>query len=152
MKKFFIIIMCAFLALLLPVQTLAADSVVYQMNVAFMDDISDLSKCIIIEADSLNETKRIDTQTMNRIKSLKGTNKEKALEIFNNMEIQFFHYASPPCAVLFVIRRPISSFVALLASTIPVTCPEAMTIILSQSSRRTSRSSPTKITATPSSF
>lgn len=89
MKKFFIIIMCAFLALLLPVQTLAADSVVYQMNVAFMDDISDLSKCIIIEADSLNETKRIDTQTMNRIKSLKGTNKEKALEIFNNMEIQF---------------------------------------------------------------
>lgn len=89
MKKFFIIIISAFLALLLPIQALATDSVRHQMDIAFMNDISDLRKCIIIDADSLHETRKIDTQTMNRIKSLNGTNKEKTLEIFNNMEIYF---------------------------------------------------------------
>ena len=50
---------------------------------------------------------------------------------------------SAPFALNCVIIRPISSFVAVRASTHPATCPPQRTRILSASSIRTSRSSPT---------
>jgi hypothetical protein len=61
--------------------------------------------------------------------------------------LRFYSPCSPPSVL--VINRPISSFVAVLASTTPVTLPLPITIILSQSSSNTSKSSPTKSTATP---
>ena len=61
----------------------------------------------------------------------------------------FIHWADTSD---FVMRTPTSSFLAVRPSSMPVILPALMTIILSHSSRRTSRSSPTKITAAPFSF
>ena len=63
------------------------------------------------------------------------------------MDNLFFYSWSFPPSFKYVIRYPTSSFVVVRASTMSLTCPAQRTMIRSQSSSSTSRSSPTKMTA-----
>lgn len=89
MKKILSMLIVIVFVALVPIQTLATDSVNRQINVFLMDDVTDLSKCVFSVQSGLSEIKTIDTPTMNKIKSLDASVEEKTVEIFENIGITY---------------------------------------------------------------
>ena len=94
MKKAFTILMTLILVVSMHLEIAAVDSMSHKLKIVSMDDISDIKKCVLTENVGLNEIKKIDTSTLNKINTLDVSNKEKVKEIFCNLGITFIDESS----------------------------------------------------------